>query len=369
MSHKTFTRTSVLILLLLACFTIPVSAKAGGACSGTYTVQQDETIDTLAATCGTTTSAIYAANPGISVNLYVGQVLTIPSSNCPNCAPSNTNCAQGNCAPSYTNCNQGNCAPSYSNCGQSNCAPSYYNCSQGECAQTSSNGTTYVVQFGDTFGDIANRFGISMHDLWSANPNIGDANLLYPGQVLNIPSSSWSTPVPTPPWYGPQYNSSQYGPQYGLSQYGPQYGSPWYGSQSGSSQYGPQYGSSQYGPQYGPSQYGPYPPPWRYGYAPTPTEIPTPLSYGKVSPGSPMANLELSNKANGNVYVSLQGTARDGTSIIREYPVSGTFSVTVPAGYYYYVASVGGREFSGAINLPGKSSHSLTFHSNEVDVQ
>ena len=220
MSHKTFTRTSVLILLLLACFTIPVSAKAGGACSGTYTVQQDETIDTLAATCGTTTSAIYAANPGISVNLYVGQVLTIPSSNCPNCAPSNTNCAQGNCAPSYTNCNQGNCAPSYSNCGQSNCAPSYYNCSQGECAQTSSNGTTYVVQFGDTFGDIANRFGISMHDLWSANPNIGDANLLYPGQVLNIPSSSWSTPVPTPPWYGPQYNSSQYGPQYGLSQYG-----------------------------------------------------------------------------------------------------------------------------------------------------
>ncbi len=50
-------------------------------------------------------------------------------------------------------------------------------------------------------------------------------NLLYPGEVLNIPSASWSTPVPTPPWYGPQYNSSQYGPQYGSSQYGPQYGS------------------------------------------------------------------------------------------------------------------------------------------------
>ena len=60
-----------------------------------------------------------------------------------------------------------------------------------------------------------------MYELWSANPNIGDVNLLYPGQVLNIPSASWSTPVPTPPWYGPQYNSSQYGPQYGSSQYGP----------------------------------------------------------------------------------------------------------------------------------------------------
>jgi len=363
MSHKTFTRTSVLILLLLACFAIPIRAKAGGACGGTYTVQQDETIDTLAATCGTTTSAIYAANPGISENLYAGQVLTIPSSNCPNCAPSNTNCAQGNCVQGYYNCNQGNCAPSYSNCDQSNCAPSYYNCSpgncaqsyyncnQGNCAQTSSNGTTYVVQFGDTFGDIANRFGVSLNDLWSANPNIGDVNFLYPGEVLNIPSSSWSTPVPTPPWYGPQYNSSQYWPQYGPSQYGPPYGSP------------------QYGPQYGPSQYGPYPPPSWYGYVPTPTEISTPLSYGKVSPGSPMASLELSNKANGHVYVSLQGTARDGTNIIREYPVWGTFSVTIPAGYYYYVASVGGQEFSGAINLPGHSGHSLTFHSNGVDAQ
>ncbi len=360
MSHKTFTRTSVLILLLLVCFAIPVSAKAGGACSDTYTVQQDETIDTLAATCGTTTSAIYAANPGISVNLYIGQVVTIPSSNCPNCAPSYSNCYQGNCAQGYSNCGQSNCAPGYYNCSQGECAQYYYNCIQSNCAQSSLNGTTYVVQFGDTFGDIANRFGVSLHDLWSANPNIGDINLLYPGEVLNIPASFWSTPVPTPPWYGPQYNSSQYGPQYGSSQYGPQYGS---------SQYGPQYGSSQYGPQYGSSQYGPYPRPWRYGYVPTPTEIPTPLSYGKVSPGSPMANVELSNKANGNVYVSLQGTARDGTNVIREYPVSGTFSVTIPAGYYNYVAWVGGQEFSGAINLPGRSSHSITFNSNGVIAQ
>ena len=82
-----------------------------------------------------------------------------------------------------------------------------------------------------------------------------------------------------------------------------------------------------------------------------------------------MATLQLSNKANGKVYVSLQGTARDGTNVIREYPVSGTFSVTIPAGYYDYVAWVGGQEFSGAINLPGHSSHSITFHSNEVDAQ
>ena len=366
MSHKTFTQVCVFILILLAFLAIPINTKADGACGGTYTVQQDETIDTLAATCGTSTSAIYAANPGISGNLYAGQVLTIPSSNCPNCAPNNTNCAQGNCAPSYSNCNQGNCAPSYYNCNQGNCAqsysncyqsncapsysncapgncaPAYYNCNQGNCAPTSTNGTTYVVQDGDTFGDIANRFGVSMNDLWRANPDIGDVNLLYPGQILNIPSPSWSTPVPTPPWYGPQYGSPQYEPQYGPPQYGSQSGSPWYGS---------------------------YPPPSWYGYAPTPTEISTPLSYGKVSSGAPMANIELSNKANADVYVSLQGTARDGTNIIREYPVSGTFDKTIPAGFYYYVAYVGGQEYSGAINLPGGSSHSITFHSHEVDAQ
>jgi len=82
-----------------------------------------------------------------------------------------------------------------------------------------------------------------------------------------------------------------------------------------------------------------------------------------------MANIQLSNKANADVYVSLQGTARDGTNIVREYPVSGTFSKTIPAGYYDYIAYVGGREFSGAINMPGGSSHSITFHSNEVDVK
>ena len=162
------------------------------------------------------------------------------------------------------------------------------------------------------------------------------------GRGTQYPLSSWSTPVPTPPWYGPQYNSSQYGPQYGSSQYGPQYGSPHMDLIR-------LLGGTD--------------------MCRLPTEIPTPLSYGKVSPGSPMANVELSNKANGNVYVSLQGTARDGTNVNCEYPVSGTFSVTVPAGYYNYVAWVGGREFSGAINLPGKSSHSLTFHSNEVDAQ
>jgi LysM repeat protein len=303
MSHKTFTRVSVFILIVLAFIAVPISANAGGYCGSTYTAQAGDTLGTVSSICGVTVSDLYTANPGISgYYLSAGQVLTIPS----------------NSTNSYNPSGNGNDNGYNNNYNGYNNNPYNYN-----YVPANPNGT-YIVQDGDTFSEIANRYGVSMNDLWNANPNINDENLLYPGQVLNIPPSSYSTPVPASPYYGPQ----TYSPQYGY-----------------------------------------YPPsPW-YGYVPTPTEVSVPLSYGTVSSGSPMANLELSNKANGNVYVSLQGTARDGTSIIREYPVWGTFSVTIPAGYYYYIASVGGQEFSGAINLPGKSSHSLVFHSNEVDAQ
>jgi LysM repeat protein len=369
MTYKTFTQVSVLILMLLAFFIFPISAHAGG-CGSTYTVQPGDTLGSVANGCGITVYELYTANPGISGYLYTGQVLTIPDSDYYNNqndnGSSNTynnNYAPGNCPPSNSNCAAnsnngynpynnnyapGNCPPNNSNCAANsyngyntynnnyapgncppnnyNCAPSNYNCASGNCAPG-----TYVVQYGDTFGDIANRFGVSVNDLWNANPNIEDENLLYPGQVINIPPPSYyATPVPASPWYASQ----------------------------------PAYAPQSYSPGY-----GPYPPSYWYGYVPTPTQVPTPLSYGTVAPGAPMANIELSNKANADVYVSLQGTARDGTSIVREYQVYGTFGKTIPAGFYYYVAYIGGQEFSGAINLPGGSSHSLTFHSNEVDAQ
>jgi LysM repeat protein len=333
MIHKTFTRASIVILIMLAFLVIPVSVRAGGACDSTYTVQWGDTLGSIAEICGTTVSDLYNANPGLGETLYAGQVLTIPSD-----------------SSNYNN-------NDYNNYNGTNSNPYDYNYSP-----TSAYGT-YTVQPGDTFGDIANRYGMSINDLSNANPYIGDQDLLYPGQIINIPAPSYSTPVPPSQYYGPQPGQQ---PGYGYvppsQYYGPQPGQqPGYGSVPPSQYYGPQPGRQ---PGYG---YGP-PSRW-YGYVPTPTEITTPLAYGMVSPGSPMATLQLSNKANGKVYVSLQGTARDGTNVIREYPVSGTFSVTIPAGYYDYVASVGGQEFTGSFNLPGHSSHSLTFHAHEVDVQ
>jgi len=51
----------------------------------------------------------------------------------------------------------------------------------------SSNPKTYTVKSGDTMSGIAAKFGISLAALENANPQIKNPNLIYPGEVLNIP--------------------------------------------------------------------------------------------------------------------------------------------------------------------------------------
>lgn len=252
MSRNVFARAAILALFLLASFAIPFSAQAGGVCGGTYIVEAGETVESIAARCGTTASAIYAANPGIGSTLYAGQSLIVPGIN-------------------------------YVSPATSTPTPVSYS-------------GTYVVQYGDTFYGIASRFGLTVSQLWAANPQIGNINVLYVGQVLYIPASSG-------------------------------------------------------------------------GVAPTPTKELVPLSWGEVPARAPHGNVKLSNRARGDVYVSLQGTTRDGLSVIREYPVNGTMTVKVPAGWYVYVAWVGGVKFVGEFNLRGDSDVSITFYSNKVVVE
>ena len=59
---------------------------------------------------------------------------------------------------------------------------------------------TYTVQRGDTISSIALKFGVSMDDLQSANPEISP-NAMSVGQLINIPSNpenSSGEPTPTP---------------------------------------------------------------------------------------------------------------------------------------------------------------------------
>jgi len=281
MTYKTFARVSVLFMFLLASLGAPVSVRAGGVCGGTFIVERGETLDTIAAMCGTTVAAIIAANPGISGSLAVGQVVAVPGIGytAPTAPVPSTDTSSTSIYNTYNTYNTYN----------------YYD----SAPVISSGGYTgiYIVQYGDTFSGIASRFGVSIHNLWAANPQIWDINLLYVGQAISVPGA------------------------------------------------------------------------FMPGTLPPPKEDPVPLSYGTVPPGTPVAKIRLSNQARADVYVSLQGTTRDGFEVINEYPVSGTMSVKVPAGAYHYVAWVGGQKFTGDFGLGPGGNKSLTFFKNKVVVE
>lgn len=77
-------------------------------------------------------------------------------------------------------------------------------------------GSTYVVQWGDTLGKIAASRGLRLSDILAVNPQIWNPSLIYPGQVINLPAGT-SVPPPPPPVinYPPPY----YPPPVDYSQY------------------------------------------------------------------------------------------------------------------------------------------------------
>jgi LysM repeat protein len=124
----------------------------------TYTVQWGDWLRKIAEKNGVTVEAIIAANPGINPNvIYPGQVLKIP-------APSG----------SVVTPSTGLITP----------------------AVPSGGPTTYTVQQGEWFYQIARKFGVSVAQLQAANPGV-NPNFLYPGQVLNIPGGVVSNPTPS----------------------------------------------------------------------------------------------------------------------------------------------------------------------------
>lgn len=148
MKRQIFVILAAAILSLLL-FTAPALADSQ------YTVQQGDTLFSIARRFNSTVQAIAAANNIVNPNLiYPGQVLTIPDG-VPGTPPPAT-------PPPPTG------------------------------------SSTYIVRPGDTLGLIALRFGVTIQALAAAN-NISNINVIYVGQVLTIPGTVGPTPPPTTP--------------------------------------------------------------------------------------------------------------------------------------------------------------------------
>lgn len=161
MKSKRMLQSVVVIAILVSSFASTSRALAWYNCASYITVQWGDTLSGLAAYCGTTISAIRAANPGLGWWVYAGQVLYIPT------------------GYSYS-------PPYYTDYG----------------VNYSSSGSTYIVCRGDTLGNIAAAYGVSLGTLIAANPQIWNPSLIYPGQRITIPATSY---IPPPPTYPPTY--------------------------------------------------------------------------------------------------------------------------------------------------------------------
>jgi hypothetical protein len=100
----------------------------------------------------------------------------------------------------------------------------------------------------------------------------------------------------------------------------------------------------------------------------TPTETLHPRFFGTVPPDPPFGHIGLVNKSKAEAYISLQCVSPDGRETIIEYPVRRSVSVKAPAGSYFFVAWVGGRQMTGSFHLGKDAEITLTLFKDRVEV-
>lgn len=165
-------RFIVLLVLLATLFAISGSVLAQNAGEQVHVVRGGENLYRISLRYGVSMAAIASRNGIGNVNLiFVGQRLIIP--------------AGGTTPPT-----QPPATP----------AP-------GTTPQPPPSQSTYTVQRGDTLGSIARRFNTTVQAIATLN-RIANPNLIFAGQVLNIPGGTGPGPTPppgatTPPPPGP----------------------------------------------------------------------------------------------------------------------------------------------------------------------
>lgn len=145
--------TAALALVLLAAPFAGASNGYAAACGTTYTVRAGDSLSAIATNCGVNYQALLSANPGITTPdlIAAGQVINIPAASTP---PSSI-------------------------------------------PVTGSSGAagTYTVKEGDSLSLIASNNNVGLLALEQANPSITNADLIVPGQVINLPASGAGIPV------------------------------------------------------------------------------------------------------------------------------------------------------------------------------
>jgi LysM repeat protein len=149
MFTKKFFQLFILVSVLVASFaTVTGASAAAYSCGPTVTVLSGDTLRKIADRCGTTIYALRRANPMIGVGdlIYPDQLLLLP----------------------------------------------------GALISGNNGYSTYIVMRGDTLKALANRFGTSMEVLISLNADITNANVIYEGQRMIVPSGSGVPSTPPP---------------------------------------------------------------------------------------------------------------------------------------------------------------------------
>ena len=155
MSTEKFFQLIVLLSVLVASFATTTIASAAYSCGMSVTVVQGDTLRKIADRCGTTVYALRRANPMIGSGdlIYPDQLLLLP----------------------------------------------------GALISGNNGYSTYIVMRGDTLKSLANRFGTSMDVLVGLNPDITNINVIYEGQRMVVPSGRGVPSTPPPPASGQTY--------------------------------------------------------------------------------------------------------------------------------------------------------------------
>jgi LysM repeat protein len=201
MFNKKFLQIILLAAVLLASMGFTGAASASS-CGTSYTIQKGNTLSSIAKVCGTTVAALKLANPGLGQYIYAGQVLMLPGAYWDN----------GNGYATYIVARGNTLKALATRFGTSmdvlaslNGIKNYNLIYEGQRLTVPSgvavpvpppsspppvSGNTYTVQKGDTLRKIADRIGVGVNDILAVNPKITNVNLIYVGQVINLPASA-----------------------------------------------------------------------------------------------------------------------------------------------------------------------------------